>query len=498
MVLGLVACAGDGGEGAATTTATARATVTTTARATATATPAPTLSAEEAKELAAIPDPEKPDESMAEVVSQKDLSAADVQSELDADSQLADLMTYAQEQGYGAISGGVETKYINGVVVTAAALTSPDNTLVALVRSSEPSESYFLAKLESADPLKLLVFDQNGRATVDLGSGDVSSTDAHGSCRYFHCVAAAIYFLMDDPIYGRIVGRACGSCVAGLALGAVTMPVSCPVCIATAVAPALASGWVCSEDPCGWCFSDACGTDDYGEPSCIYGFGSTGIAVIRRVAHYSCSNPHESNSQCVSTDNVETMEECQYDCAPDRKSCAPPPTPPPSTCDPATCERPDQPLGDPRCVFRPDDQEWILERDYDHWECSPVQGGANSTCEQMTITKFEQMCPYGCAADGMSCASAGEVPAAPSDFLALQHPGGTQFEWTDNSDNEDGFRVYFGGRSVGRPSQLITTVGPDTQTVDTDFVRSGTEVCWEIYAYNAAGESAPAWYCLPP
>ena len=83
-------------------------------------------------------------------------------------------------------------------------------------------------------------------------------------------------------------------------------------------------------------------------------------------------------------------------------------------------------------------------------------------------------------------------------FLALENPGGTYFEWTDNSLNEEGFKIYFGGVSVGRRGQLITTVWPDTQTVDTDFVRFGTEICWEIYAFNSAGDSAQAWYCLPP
>jgi hypothetical protein len=45
---------------------------------------------------------------------------------------------------------------------------------------------------------------------------------------------------------------------------------------------------------------------------------------------------------------------------------------------------------------------------------------------------------------------------------------------------------------------VIATTGPDVQTLDTDFVRYGSEICWEIYAFNSAGDSAPAWYCLPP
>ena len=427
-VLGLAACGGDGGDGKPTATATGTATATSTAAVTGTATAGPTLTAEEAKKVAAIPDLENRDESLAEVVSQKDLSPDDVEREVDADPRLADLVAYAKGQGYGSITGGVKTEYSNGVVATAGALQSPDNTLVALVRSSQPSEGYFLAKLESVDPLRLVVFDRNGGATVDLGAGESSSSDAHGSCRYFHCVAAAIYYLMDDPIYGRIVGRACGSCLGGLLVSPPTLPVSCPVCIATALAPVLASGWVCSDDACGWCYDDSCGTDDVVDRFCGLDPSSNKVGILERYNHYHCDNPHESNSQCDYETMATLVQECPLGCT--GTSCTQPasPTPPTPTASP------------------------------------PPSG----------------------------------VPAAPSDFLALQHAGGTEFQWTDNSLNEDGFRIYFGGRSVGRPSQLITTVGPDTQTVDTDFVRSGTEVCWEIYGFNAAGESEPAWYCLPP
>jgi len=43
------------------------------------------------------------------------------------------------------------------------------------------------------------VLDQNGEAALNLITREVTSSDAQGGCRYFHCVAAAIFFLMDDP-----------------------------------------------------------------------------------------------------------------------------------------------------------------------------------------------------------------------------------------------------------------------------------------------------------
>ncbi len=233
-----------------------------------------------------------------------------------------------------------------------------------------------------------------------------------------------------------------------------------------------------------------------GGPVCTTDPGGHTGRVTQQYKRCSCQTV-QGVSGCVCVPIAPTVVPCTLGCAADGKSCAGPGGSR-SSCDPNSCEQPDEAVGDPRCVFRPDDQKWIIERDYNHWECNPVQGGDNATCEQSTITKLEQMCPAGCAPDGKSCASGGGVPAAPSDFLALENAGGTHFEWTDNSLNEDGFKIYFGARSLGRPSQLITTVGPDRETVDTDFVRFGTEICWEIYAFNSAGDSAPDWYCLPP
>ena len=417
------------------------------------------------------------------------------------------------------------------------------------------------------DPLRLVVLDQNGEAALNLITREVTSSDPQGGCRYFHCVAAAIFFLMDDPTYGRIVGRACDSCLGGLIVSSPTLPDSCPACIATALAPVLASVSVCSEDACGWCYDNSCGGDEVVDRICTTDPVSFNPAILERYDHYHCDNPHKSNSRCNSELLMTRVEECPLGCT--DTVCATS-KPPPGGCDPATCEE-EVSIGEPVCVFRPDDNQYVVTQDFEQYSCKPMAGGgygckseeitramevcpngcaadgkscaaALPTCDPALCTKEEptgdprcvlspsgyiieqpfqdyycddlstggsacvsraatevmENCPYGCAPDGQSCAPGGDVPAAPADFLALESPGGTYFEWTDNSLNEDGFKIYFGARSLGRPSQLISTVGPDTQTVDTDFVRSGTEICWEIYAFNSAGESAPAWYCLPP
>ncbi len=171
------------------------------------------------------------------------------------------------------------------------------------------------------------------------------------------------------------------------------------------------------------------------------------------------------------------------------------PTPLP-ICDPATCNR-EEAEGDPRCAYSYGEEGYIVEQDFREYTCQP-QASGGSACDYTTNFRTVAHCPYGCAADGKSCAQPSAVPAAPTEFIALQHTGGTEFQWQDNSSNEQGFHVYFGARSLGRPSTLIATAAPNTSEIDTTFVRSGTETCWEIYAFNAAGESAPAHYCLPP
>jgi hypothetical protein len=230
-----------------------------------------------------------------------------------------------------------------------------------------------------------------------------------------------------------------------------------------------------------------------GSPVCLLRPDDNQFVVAQDFRYYSCKPLATGGSSCQSEVITRAMEVCPNGCAPDGRSCAAALP----TCDRALCTR-EEPTGDPRCVASP--SGYIIEQPFQDYYCNDLPTGG-STCDSRSATEVMENCPYGCAPDGKSCAAPpppSGVPAAPSDFLALQHPGGTEFEWTDNSLNEDGFRIYFGARSVGRPSQLITTIGPDTQTVDTDFVQSGTEVCWEIYAFNAAGESEPAWYCLPP
>jgi hypothetical protein len=262
--------------------------------------------------------------------------------------------------------------------------------------------------------------------------------------------------------------------------------------------------------PCGTagCSSDgkSCGTATQCDPAtcqgeevlssvCILNAGGrTGTVTQVKRRYLGCN---AAGTECLSVDSQPTLP-CIAGCAAGGQFCASPGGGRGDGCVPSECARPDEPVGDPRCVFRPDDQKWILERDYRSSACNPAGGGDSATCEQTTITRLDQMCPAGCGADLRSCAPAGSVPAAPSEFDVRQRPEGTAFSWRDNATNETGYHIFFGSRSLGEPAVLLTDVkGVDAVGMIIPWKRTGGATCWELYAYNAVGESAPARYCLP-
>lgn len=66
--------------------------------------------------------------------------------------------------------------------------------------------------------------------------------------------------------------------------------------------------------------------------------------------------------------------------------------------------------------------------------------------------------------------------------------------WTDNSNNEDGFRVE---RKTGAAGTFVevSAVGPNVNTFADEALSPGTEYCWRIVAYNAVGSATSPEGC---
>jgi hypothetical protein len=222
----------------------------------------------------------------------------------------------------------------------------------------------------------------------------------------------------------------------------------------------------------------------YGAPFCTRQ-GSTWLRQ-QRFKVGTCDASAAATGYCTRQTVTRTLETCPGGCNADASACA-------STCDPATCS------GDTvvatTCGY---DYDWYKATGTIATKaCQP--DGAGQTCVTREHEEFKDVCPWGCTADGTDCAPASDLPWAPGGFLALGGPGGYRFEWVDHSADEDGFHIYFGASAANppRPATLIATAPANATSINTTFLRTGSEVCWEVRAFNEHGESAPAYYCLP-
>jgi hypothetical protein len=86
-----------------------------------------------------------------------------------------------------------------------------------------------------------------------------------------------------------------------------------------------------------------------------------------------------------------------------------------------------------------------------------------------------------------ACRSLEPAPAAPSNVRVTAISQDTvRIEWTENSDNETGFRV----RRLVNGVLDLRTVAANTTSYDWTGLPAGTQVCFQVIAFNLGGQSA--------
>ena len=82
------------------------------------------------------------------------------------------------------------------------------------------------------------------------------------------------------------------------------------------------------------------------------------------------------------------------------------------------------------------------------------------------------------------------APAAPSNLSAVAVSSSQiTLAWTDNSNNESGFRIQRAPTSGGPWAQIVTT-GAGVVSFSNSGLTAGTACCYRVCAYNSRGDSA--------
>ena len=88
-----------------------------------------------------------------------------------------------------------------------------------------------------------------------------------------------------------------------------------------------------------------------------------------------------------------------------------------------------------------------------------------------------------------SLSASGLLPQAPTNLIAtVIPPWQINLSWTDNSSNEDGFRIE---RSSGGAWSTLATVAANTTSYQDKTPTPGIAYSYRVFAYSAAGDSDP-------
>ena len=92
---------------------------------------------------------------------------------------------------------------------------------------------------------------------------------------------------------------------------------------------------------------------------------------------------------------------------------------------------------------------------------------------------------------GAMTQAAQALPAAPTSLAAVGvSRSQINLSWTDNADNETGFRIERCTGSTCTNFALIATVGANVTSYSNIKLTANTTYRYRVYAYNASGNSA--------
>ena len=109
---------------------------------------------------------------------------------------------------------------------------------------------------------------------------------------------------------------------------------------------------------------------------------------------------------------------------------------------------------------------------------------------KVQLTSDGSVTAWGFCVDRIESVSTGYPPATPSNLRATPVDSTRiQLNWTDNSSNESGFKVYDG-------STYVTTVGANVTSFTATGLAANSYHCYHIFAYNDYGTSNwTDWAC---
>jgi hypothetical protein len=125
-----------------------------------------------------------------------------------------------------------------------------------------------------------------------------------------------------------------------------------------------------------------------------------------------------------------------------------------------------------------------------------IESYVDNTCSPSTEYCYRVIAFNECGDGGSSpiacdtTFSAEVPPEAPTDLDAVTiSPTQIDLSWTDNSVNEDGFKIEVDEGNTGS-FVYLDTVGPDVTSYPDADLSEGTEYCYRVYAYNTYGDSS--------